>query len=55
MSANRIVQRRAFLSSIPSAWDHAARERQATKLGLPKITPRPTFREWVASRVGASK
>ncbi len=46
MSARRIVLRRAYLSSVPSAWDHAARARQAQRLGLPPIAQRPSFADW---------
>lgn len=49
MSTNRIILRRAYRDAVPSLYDHLARERQAARLGLPKISERPTFQEWLAS------
>ncbi len=48
MSARRIVLRRAFRQQTESAWSYAARERQARRLGLPKLADRETFAEWQA-------
>lgn len=48
MSARRVVLRSAFRSPTESAWSHAARDRQAQRLRLPKIAQRKTFAEWQA-------
>jgi len=47
MSARRIVLRRAYRRQVPSTYTHLAREREAARLGLPKLEPRLTFGEWL--------